>query len=82
MVVALLHKVTCKLLSVPLVLLRSEAAKDAELLVLRHENTVLRWQPAGPISYEPADRLWFAALSKLIHRSRWREIFPVVKYRV
>jgi hypothetical protein len=33
--------VTRKLLSVPSVLLRSEAAKDAELLVLRHENAVL-----------------------------------------
>lgn len=77
MVVSLLYKVTCKLLSVPLVLLRSEAAKDAELLVLRHENTVLRRQLVGPVRYEPADRLWFAALSRLIHRSHWRETFPV-----
>jgi putative transposase len=60
------------------VLLRSEAAKDAELLVLRHENKVLRRQLAGPVRYEPADRFWFAALSKLVHRSQWQEIFPVM----
>jgi hypothetical protein len=65
------------LLSVPSVLLRGEAAKDAELLVLRHENAVLRRQLAGPVRYEPADRFWFAALSALISRRRWREVFPV-----
>ncbi|MEE4590266.1 integrase, partial [Streptomyces sp. DSM 41602] len=27
--------------------------------------------------YEPADRFWFAALSGLIPRRQWREIFPV-----
>jgi putative transposase len=36
--------------------------KDAELLVLRHENTVLR-RHAGRIGYEPADRVWFTALT-------------------
>ena len=51
--------------------------KDAELLVLQHENTVLRRQLAGPVRYEPADRFWFAALSRLLPRSRWREVFSV-----
>ncbi|MEV1174255.1 hypothetical protein [Nonomuraea sp. NPDC049784] len=27
--------------------------------------------------YEPADRLWLTALSHLIPRSRWAEIFPI-----
>ncbi|CCH29363.1 hypothetical protein ABZ816_40100 [Actinosynnema sp. NPDC047251] len=76
-IVSLLYKVTRKLLSVPAVLLRSQAAKNAELLVLRHENAVLRRQLASPIRYEPADRLWFAALSGLVDRRRWREVFPV-----
>ncbi|GAB3006853.1 hypothetical protein GCM10027184_75430 [Saccharothrix stipae] len=77
MIVSLLYKATRKLLSIPSVLLRSEAAKNAELLVLRHENAVLRRQLAGRARYEPADRLWFAALSGLVDRHRWREVFPV-----
>lgn len=77
MIVSLLYKVTWKVLSAASVLLRGEAARDAELLVLRHENTVLRRQLAGSVRYGPADRFWFAALSRLIPRSRWREVFPV-----
>lgn len=46
---------------------RHEASKDAELLVRRHENAVLRRQ-AGRVCYRSADRLWLAALSKLIPR--------------
>lgn len=76
MIVSLLYKATRKLLSAASVLLRGEAAKDAELLVLRHENTVPRRQLAGPVRYEPADRFWFAP-TRLIPRSRWREVFPV-----
>ncbi|MGW9499006.1 hypothetical protein ACWG5P_32420 [Streptomyces prasinus] len=64
-------------MSVPSVLLRRDTAKGAELLVLRHENAVLRRQIAGPVRYEPADRFWFAALSVLVPRRRWREVFPV-----
>ncbi|MGW9022635.1 integrase [Streptomyces sp. NPDC055722] len=77
MIVSLLYKVARKLLCVPSVLLRGEGAKDAELLVLRHENAVLRRQFAGPVRYEPADRFWFAVLSTLVPRRRWREVFPV-----
>src|SRR6266487_3584913 len=55
---------------------RTDRAKDAELLVLRHENTVLR-RNAGRIGYEPADRAWFAALAPFIPRRRWAGIFPV-----
>ncbi|GAA3792421.1 hypothetical protein GCM10022206_35150 [Streptomyces chiangmaiensis] len=76
-IVSLLYKVARKLLCAPSVLLRSEAARDAELLVLRDENGVLRRQLAGPVRYEPADRFWFAVLSTLVPRRRWREVFPV-----
>ncbi|MDQ2875877.1 MAG: integrase [Actinomycetota bacterium] len=52
---------------------RGDHARDAELLVLRHENAVLR-RKAGRVRYEPADRAWFTAL---IPRRRWAGLFPV-----
>ncbi|MEV5008476.1 integrase [Streptomyces sp. NPDC055692] len=77
MIISLLYRVTRALLSVPAVLLCRDTAKDAELLVLRHENAVLRRQLAVPVRYEPADRFWLAALSSLIPRRRWSCAFPV-----
>jgi transposase len=58
------------------VLSRGHASKDAELLVLRHENAVLRRQ-AGRVRYEPGERLWLAALSRLVPRRWWGDVFPV-----
>jgi len=55
---------------------RREVSKDAELLVLRHENAVLGRQ-IGRVRYQPGDRLWRAALSRLIPRHRWGEVFAV-----
>jgi putative transposase len=64
-----------RLLSLAALMFRCDSAKDAELLVLRHENAVLR-RHAGRVRYEPADRVWFAALERLIPRSCWPGIFP------
>ena len=55
---------------------RGDQAKDAELLVLRHENAVLR-RTAGRVRYEPADRAWFATLASFIPRRQWAGLFPV-----
>jgi putative transposase len=44
---------------------RGQVSKDAELLVLRHENAVLR-RKVGRGRYEPGDQLWLAALSRLV----------------
>jgi putative transposase len=68
MIVSLLYRAARTLLSIPAVLLRRDTAEDAELLVLRHENTVLRRQLESTVRYEQADRFWLAALSSLIPR--------------
>jgi putative transposase len=73
---SLVYLLAYRLLGCMMVLARREASKDAELLVLRHENAMLRRQ-IGRVRYQPADRLWLAALSRLIPRRRWGEVFAV-----
>ena len=70
------HLVRC-LIGLMAVLVRSDLSKDAELLVLRHENQVLRRQFAGRLRWGHADRLWLAALLALVSRRRWPQVFPV-----
>jgi putative transposase len=48
-----------------MLLARRQASREAELLVLRHENAVLRRQ-ISRVRYQPGDRLWLAELSRLI----------------
>ena len=59
-----------------MVLARGEVSKDAGLLVLRHQNAVLRRQ-ISRVRYQPGDRLWLSALSRLIPKRRWGEVFAV-----
>jgi transposase len=49
---------------------RSPDHKGLEILVLRHELSVLR-RRAGPPRYEPRDRALLAALSRALPRGRW-----------
>src|SRR5229473_5113002 len=67
---------TCRVLSLAVLAFRNDLAKDAELLVLRHENAVLR-RHTGRVRYESADRVWFTALTRFIPRRRWTGVFPV-----
>jgi putative transposase len=51
-------------------LARGDAAKDLEILVLRHQLAVLRRQIPRP-RLEPADRAMLAAVSRVLPRARW-----------
>jgi putative transposase len=76
MLLKIIYLMACRVLGPTVLVLRGDRAKDAELLVLRHENAVLRRQ-VGRVHYEPTDRAWFAALARLIPRRRWTDVFPV-----
>ena len=76
MLLKIVYLLTCRVLGLAVLVFRGDRAKDAELLVLRHENAVLR-RHAGRVRYEPGDRVWLAALARRIPRQRWTEVFPV-----
>ena len=77
MLLKIVYVLTCRVLGLVEVVFRGDRVIAAEVLVLRHENAVLRRQ-AGRVRYEPADRAWFAALARIVSRRRWSEVFPVI----
>jgi transposase InsO family protein len=60
----------CRSIQFLVLLARGDAAKDLEILVLRHQLIVLRRQVSRP-RLEPADRALLAAISRNLPRSRW-----------
>src|SRR4051794_36668603 len=66
----LVYMITRFVLAAVTMLVRREVSKDVELLVLRHENAVLRRQ-VKRVRYQSADRVWLSALARLIPRRRW-----------
>jgi putative transposase len=76
MPISLAYRLSRKLLGALATIAQRDVSRDAEVLVLRHENAVLR-RHVEKVHYQPEDRLWFAALSGLIPRRRWPEVFPV-----
>ena len=76
MIFSVVYLVVRCLLGCLMVLSGGEVSKDAELLVLRHEDAVLCRQ-ISRVCYQPGDRLWLAALSWLIPRRRQGEVFAV-----
>ena len=64
----------CRSIQLLALLARGDAAKDMEILVLRHQLKVLRRQTPRP-KLEPADRALLAAVSRVLPRSRWSCFF-------
>jgi putative transposase len=60
----------CRSIQLLALLARGDAAKDLEILVLRHQLAVVRRQTSRP-KLEPADRALLAAISRVLPRSRW-----------
>jgi hypothetical protein len=60
----------CRLCELMVLCWRSTDAKEVEILVLRHQLTVLRRQHPRP-RLQPQDRALLAALSRLLTRPRW-----------
>ena len=78
MLLSLAYRLVRRLFGLLAVLVRSDLSKDAELLVLRHENQLLRRQLNGRrVRWDHGGRIWLTALSRLVDRCRWPEVFPV-----
>ena len=67
---SLVYVVVCRLFELVVLLGRRERSKGLEILVLRHELSILRRQ-VNRARFEPRDRLLLAALSRVLPRRSW-----------
>jgi putative transposase len=70
LLVSALYLVACRLLELIVLLGRGDRAQELEILVLRHELSILRRQVGRP-RFEPRDRLLLAAFSRMLPRRSW-----------
>ncbi len=68
---SLVYVIVCRLFELVVLLGRRERSKELEILVLRHELSILRRQVDRP-RFEPCDRLLLAALSRVLPRRSWQ----------
>jgi putative transposase len=71
LIVSLLYALACRLFELFVLLGRRERSKELEILVLRHELSILRRQVSRP-QFTPGDRLLLAALSRVLPRRSWQ----------
>ena len=70
MALSLLYRLAVRLVELVRLRRMSDAAKDVEVLVLRHQLAVLNRQARRP-RFKPADRALLALLGRLLPRERW-----------
>jgi|SRR5205085_2408485 len=68
---SLAYVFVCRLFELVVLLGRRERSKELEILVLRHELSILQRRVGRP-QYAPRDRLLLAALSRLLPRRSWQ----------
>ena len=68
---SLLYLIACRLFALVVLFERGDRSKELEILVLRHELSVLRRQVRRP-EFTERDRLLLAALSRVLARRSWR----------
>jgi putative transposase len=74
LLVSALYVVVRRLLELIVLFGRRDRAKELEILVLRHEVSILRRQVKRP-QLEPHDRLLLAAFSRMLPRRCWNAFF-------
>jgi putative transposase len=71
LVVSLAYVLVCRLFALLVLLGRGDRSKELEILVLRHELSILRRQVRRP-QFSERDRLLLAAFSRALPRDSWR----------
>jgi putative transposase len=69
-VASVVYVLACRVFELVVLLGRGERSKELEILVLRHELSILRRQVSRP-RFAPRDRLLLAALSRVLPRRSW-----------
>jgi putative transposase len=74
LLVSSLYVVACRLLELIVLFARGDRENELEILILRHELSILRRQVDQP-RFEPHDRLLLATLSRMLPRRCWNVFF-------
>jgi putative transposase len=72
--VSFAYVLACRVLEFVVLLVRGDRSKELEIVVLRHELSILRRQAARP-QLTPRDRLVLSALSCVLPRRCWHAFF-------